>query len=279
MSTASQTASDASGSDALATDSRERAVRSLLRHPPLRRLWNAQVVGGIGDALAVLVLLLLTLQAAVESGSFGSGYRGAAFAVAAVFGARVLSTLLFGAVLLGPMTSLTAPSGPFDRRWTMIGSDGLRLALLVVAPLWLDWTPDNALAILLVTVFLTGVAERFWTVAREGAAPALLPAPAAGGRFRTAPAGPPRVAAHAVAAHRLRRRTRRGRGPPGRHADRQPAGHGRRVVLPAPGGPRLLPRGRTVRRVRLDPLLRRAARLADAPAALAAGGSAAAVQG
>ncbi|MGX1505077.1 UNVERIFIED_CONTAM: hypothetical protein RKD43_003702 [Streptomyces graminofaciens] len=103
--------------------------------------------------------------------------------------------------------------------------------------------------------------------------------PAAGGRFRTAPAGPPRVAAHAVAAHRLRRRTRRGRGPPGRHADRQPAGHGRRVVLPAPGGPRLLPRGRTVRRVRLDPLLRRAARLADAPAALAAGGSAAAVQG
>ncbi|MEV4681929.1 dTMP kinase [Streptomyces kurssanovii] len=177
MSTASQTASDASGSDALATDSRERAVRSLLRHPPLRRLWNAQVVGGIGDALAVLVLLLLSLQAAVESGSFGSGYRGAAFAVAAVLGARVLSTLLFGAVLLGPMTSLTAPSGPFDRRWTMIGSDGLRLALLVVAPLWIDWTPDNALAILLVTVFLTGVAERFWTVAREGAAPALLPAP------------------------------------------------------------------------------------------------------
>ncbi|GGW55440.1 dTMP kinase [Streptomyces xantholiticus] len=177
ISTASETASDASDSDALATDSRERAVRSLLRHPPLRRLWNAQVVDGVGDALAVLVLLLLSLQAAVASDSFGSGYRGAAFAVAAVLGARVLATLLFGAVLLGPMTSLTAPSGPFDRRWTMIGSDGLRLGLLVVAPLWIDWTPDNALAILLVTVFLTGVAERFWTVAREGAAPALLPAP------------------------------------------------------------------------------------------------------
>lgn len=177
MSTASETASDASDSDALAADSRERAVRSLLRHPPLRRLWNAQVIGGIGDALAVLVLLLLSLQAAVESGSLGSGYRGAAFAVAAVFGARVLATLLFGAVLLGPMTSLTAPNGPFDRRWTMIGADGVRLALLVVAPLWIDWTPDNALAMLLVTVFLTGVAERFWTVAREGAAPALLPAP------------------------------------------------------------------------------------------------------
>lgn len=177
MNTASETAAHASDSDTLATDSRERAVRSLLRHPPLRRLWNAQVVNGVADALAVLVLLLLSLQAAVASGAFGSGYRGAAFAVAAVLGARVLSTLLFGAVLLGPMTSLTAPSGLFDRRWTMIGADGLRLGLLVVAPLWIDWMPGKALAILLVTVFLTGVAERFWTVAREGAAPSLLPAP------------------------------------------------------------------------------------------------------
>ncbi|MCX4818337.1 dTMP kinase [Streptomyces sp. NBC_01142] len=199
MSTASETAS---ASDALAADSRERAVRALLRFPPLRRLWNAQVVGGVGDALAVLVLLLLSLQAAVSEGSFGDGYRGAAFAVAAVLGARVLATLLFGAVLLGPMTSLTAPGpnrdqagskgseatsgkrgggrregGPLDRRWTMIGADGLRLALLIVAPLWIDWAPGNALAILLITAFVMGVAERFWTVARDGAAPAMLPAP------------------------------------------------------------------------------------------------------
>lgn len=59
----------------------------------------------------------------------------------------------------------------------MIGADGLRLALLVVAPLWIDWTPDNATAILLITTFVMGGAERFWTVARDGAAPALLPAP------------------------------------------------------------------------------------------------------
>ncbi|TXS56192.1 dTMP kinase [Streptomyces sp. t39] len=179
--TAAETASDASSdttdTEALAADSRERAVRALLRGAPLRRLWNAQVAGGIGDALGVLVLLLLALQAAVVSETFGTGYRGAAFAVAAVLGARVLATLLFGAVLLGPMTSLTAASGPLDRRWTMIGADGVRLALLVVAPLWLDWTPGNALALLLITVFVSGVAERFWTVARDGAAPALLPAP------------------------------------------------------------------------------------------------------
>ncbi|MFD7131880.1 dTMP kinase [Streptomyces sp. NPDC059894] len=163
--------------DALVADSRERAVRALLRRPQLRRLWSAQLVSGVGDALALLVLVLLALQAAIAEGSFGGGYRGVAFAVAIVFGVRILATLLFGAVLLGPLTSLTSPDGPLDRRWTMVGADGLRAVLLIIAPLWIDWIPDDALALLLVTVFVTGVAERFWTVAREGAAPALLPAP------------------------------------------------------------------------------------------------------
>ncbi|MEU9350235.1 dTMP kinase [Streptomyces griseoloalbus] len=163
--------------DALVADSRERAVRALLRRPQLKRLWSAQLVGGVGDVLALLVLVLLALQAAVAEGSFGGGYRGAAFAVATVFGVRILATLLFGAVLLGPLTSLTSQDGPLDRRWTMVGADGLRAALLIVAPLWIDWTPEDALAVLLVTAFVTGVAERFWTVCRESAAPALLPAP------------------------------------------------------------------------------------------------------
>ncbi|MET9362200.1 dTMP kinase [Streptomyces sp. NPDC006632] len=164
-------------SEALAADSRERAVRALLRIPTLRRLWSAQLVGGIGDVLAVLVTLLLALQAALSQQSFGGGYRGAAFAVAAVLGARALATVLFGAVLLGPVSALTAPNGPLDRRWTMVGADGVRAALLIVAPLWIDWTPSHALLLVLVTAFLAGVAERFWTVAKESAAPALLPAP------------------------------------------------------------------------------------------------------
>ncbi|MFD5586307.1 dTMP kinase [Streptomyces sp. NPDC058733] len=163
--------------DALVADSRERAVRALLRHPQLRRLWSAQVVGGVGDVLALLVLVLLALQAAIDQGSFGGGYRGVAFAVATVFAVRILGTLLFGAVLLGPLTSLTSQDGPLDRRWTMVGADGVRAALLIVAPLWIDWTPRDALAVLLVTVFLTSIAERLWTVCRESAAPALLPAP------------------------------------------------------------------------------------------------------
>ncbi|MFF4832670.1 dTMP kinase [Streptomyces sp. NPDC001315] len=171
------TANHPAPDDALVADSRERAVRALLRQPQLKRLWSAQLVGGVGDILALLVLVVLALQAAIAEGSFGGGYRGVAFAVAAVFGVRVLATLLFGAVLLGPLTSLTSQEGPLDRRWTMVGADGLRAALLIIAPLWIDWTPDDALAVLLVTVFVTGVAERFWTVCRESAAPALLPAP------------------------------------------------------------------------------------------------------
>ncbi|MFD9390186.1 dTMP kinase [Streptomyces sp. NPDC060000] len=163
--------------DALVADSRERAVRALLREPQLKRLWSAQLVSGVGDVLALLVCVLLVLQAAIVEGSFGGGYRGVAFAVATVFAVRILATLLFGAVLLGPLTSLTSPDGPLDRRWTMVGADGVRAALLIVAPLWIDWTPDDAPALLLVTVFVAGVAERFWTVARESASPALLPAP------------------------------------------------------------------------------------------------------
>ncbi|MCA6092257.1 dTMP kinase [Streptomyces sp. SCA3-4] len=177
MTRAEQPPVDTPTSGALAADSRERAVRALLRFRPLRRLWSAQFAGGVGDALALLVLLLLALQAAVAEGSLGGGYRGAALAVAAVIGARLLATLLLGAVLLGPLSTLFAPAGPLDRRWTMIGADGVRLALLAVAPTWLDWTGDKALVWLLVTAFVVGGAERVWTVAKDGAVPGLLPAP------------------------------------------------------------------------------------------------------
>ena len=172
----------------LAADSRERAVGALLKIPPLRKLWGAQFTGTVADRLALLTLVALTGQAAVTTEPFGGGYQGAAFAVAAVFGARLLATLLFGAVLLGPLSALTAPSGFLDRRWTMIGADGVRLALLIVAPLWVDWVPGSAVTWLLATVFVTGVAERLWTVAKDGAAPAMLPAPAPGeGVVRPAP--------------------------------------------------------------------------------------------
>ncbi|NGO67134.1 dTMP kinase [Streptomyces boncukensis] len=174
--------------DSLAAESRESAIGALLRFPPLRRLWGAQFTGNIGDMLALLVLLLLTMQAAAVRGAsgdavFGGGYRGMALVVTAVFGLRLLSTLLFGAVLLGPVSALVNRDGSgdekkvLDRRWTMFGADVLRAAALIVAPLWIDWTASNAFALLLVTVFVAGVAERISTVTRDSAAPALLPGP------------------------------------------------------------------------------------------------------
>lgn len=188
MTRAEQPTGETPTSGALAADSRERAVRALLRFRPLRRLWSAQFSGGVGDALAVLVLLLLSLQAALVAGSFGGGYRGAALAVAAVIAVRLFATLLFGAVLLGPLSALFAPAGPLDRRWTMIGADGLRLVLLGLAPTWIDLTEDKSLALLLVTAFVVGVAERVWTVAKDGAVPALMPnAPPEGDAVRPLP--------------------------------------------------------------------------------------------
>lgn len=181
-------------------------MTALLRFPPLRRLWTAQFTSGIGDMLGLLVLLLLAMQAAAVRGVagdpvFGGGYRGMALVVAAVFGLRLLSTLLFGAVLLGPISALVSgaqesgknakdektPKSPrsaqgaqapqsaqsarsgsgsgekaaasdggsgkkvlgsgkkvLDRRWTLFGADALRALALIVAPLWIDWTPGSA---------------------------------------------------------------------------------------------------------------------------------------
>ena len=97
------TAQTSAPDDALVADSRERAVRALLRRPQLKRLWSAQLVGSVGDALALLVLVVLALQAAISEGSFAGGYRGVAFAVATVFGTRILATLLFGVGSFDPV--------------------------------------------------------------------------------------------------------------------------------------------------------------------------------
>ncbi|MFB7666843.1 dTMP kinase [Kitasatospora sp. NPDC056138] len=150
----------------------ERA-RALLRLRPYRRLWTAQLVGGTGDRLGLLALLALTWAAAVFGGQFGHGYRAQALTVAAVLGVRVLATLLFGAALLGPVHGLAA--GKLDRRWVLFGADAFRAVLIGIAPWWLAWSPGSATYLLLGTVFLTGAAERVWSVAKSAAVPSLLP--------------------------------------------------------------------------------------------------------
>ncbi|MGC0312877.1 dTMP kinase [Kitasatospora acidiphila] len=152
----------------------ERA-RALLRLRPYRRLWVTQLIGGTADRLGFLVLLALTVTAAVAAGLFGGGYRGAAFALALVFAVRLLAAGLVGVALLGPLHRLL--TGPLDRRWTLIAADGLRAALIGVAPWWPVWTHQAVpVYALLATIFVTGAAERVWSAAKGATTPTLLPA-------------------------------------------------------------------------------------------------------
>ena len=149
----------------------ERA-RALLRVRPYRRLWRAQLLGGTGDRLGLLVLLILTWVAVGSAGALGGGERSLLLAVAAVFAARLAGTLLFGAALLEPVARL---AHRLDRRWTLVGADALRVVLLAIAPFWLVWTPSTAWIWLLVSVFLAAAAERVATVVRESLDVQLLP--------------------------------------------------------------------------------------------------------
>ena len=156
-------------------------ARALLRLRPYRRLWTTQLIGGTADRLGLLVLLALTVVAAGIGRQFGDLPRSLAFAVAAVFAARLASTLLFGAVLLGPLHRLVRAG--FDRRWTLLAADVLRAVLIGIAPWWSVWfpatagrpAPATATYALLGTVFVTGAAERLWSIAKSAAAPGLLP--------------------------------------------------------------------------------------------------------
>ncbi|QMU67234.1 dTMP kinase [Streptacidiphilus sp. P02-A3a] len=149
----------------------ERA-RALLRVRPYQRLWRAQLLGGVGDRLGLLVLLILTWVAVATADALGGGARGLLLSVAAVFAARLLGTLLFGAALLEPVAGL---AHRLDRRWTLVGADALRAVLLAVAPFWIVWTPSTAWIWLLVSVFLAAAAERVAAVVRESVDVQLLP--------------------------------------------------------------------------------------------------------
>ncbi|MFG2694906.1 dTMP kinase [Kitasatospora sp. NPDC048407] len=152
----------------------ERA-RALLRLRPYRKLWTTQLLGGAADRLSVLVLVPLTVVAAVLGGQFGHGYRSLALAVAALFAARLLASGLFGAALLGPVHALVG--GRIDRRWSLLGADLVRALLIGLAPWWVVWSPSSATWALLGSVFVAGAAERVWTIGKESAVPALLAVP------------------------------------------------------------------------------------------------------
>ncbi|TDU05637.1 thymidylate kinase [Streptomyces sp. 846.5] len=150
---------------------------ALLRVRSYQKLWRTQLLGAIGDRLALLVLVVLVVQVAVTGSSSDQVYRHALLGIAAVLGARLLASLAVGVLLLGPVHRLLDKA---DRRWSLLGTDVLGAVLIGVAPFWTVWFHSTAAIWLIVTAFVLGAAERFGAIAREAVAGRLLPSAAPG---------------------------------------------------------------------------------------------------
>lgn len=126
------------------------AIRTLLADRRFRLLWLSQFVSGLGDWLVIGFLLPL-----VTSLSGGS-----AFAVAGIWIAKIIPSLLFSGVI-GALVDR------FDRRRLMLACDIIRagLALLLFT--------DN-LAVIYVTVMLMETASLFFVPAKNALIPAIV---------------------------------------------------------------------------------------------------------
>jgi dTMP kinase len=133
-----------------------RANESVLRIPAFRRLWNAMSFSSLGDWLGLLATTALAQQLA------GGNYATANFAIAGVFIARLLPS-----VILGPIAGVIADR--FDRKLVMVIGDILRAALFISIPI-----VGNYLWLYIATVLVECV-TMFWSPAKEATVPNLVP--------------------------------------------------------------------------------------------------------
>jgi dTMP kinase len=133
-----------------------RASEHVLRIPGFRRLWNAMSFSSFGDWLGLLATTALAQQLA------GGDYATANFAIAGVFIARLLPS-----VILGPIAGVIADR--FDRKKVMVIGDILRAALFISIPL-----VGNYLWLYIATVLVECV-TLFWSPAKEATVPNLVP--------------------------------------------------------------------------------------------------------
>ena len=98
------------------------ASESVLRIPAFRKLWNAMAFSSFGDWLGLLATTALAQQLA------GGDYATANFAIAGVFIARLLPS-----VVLGPIAGVIADR--FDRKKVMVIGDILRALLFISIPI------------------------------------------------------------------------------------------------------------------------------------------------
>ncbi len=133
-----------------------RASENVLRIPAFRRLWNAMSFSSFGDWLGLLATTALAQQLA------GGNYATANFAIAGVFIARLLPS-----VILGPLAGVIADR--FDRKRVMVIGDILRAALFISIPI-----VGTYLWLYIATVLVECV-TLFWSPAKEATVPNLVP--------------------------------------------------------------------------------------------------------
>ena len=96
--------------------------RGVLRIPAFRKLWNAMAFSSFCDWLGLLATTTLAQQLA------GGDYATANFAIAGVFIARLLPS-----VILGPLAGVIADK--FDRKKVMVFGDVFRALLFISIPI------------------------------------------------------------------------------------------------------------------------------------------------
>ena len=129
---------------------------SVMSIPAFRKLWNSMAFSSFGDWLGLLATTALAQQLA------GGDYATANFAIAGVFIARLLPS-----VILGPLAGVIADK--FDRKKVMIIGDILRALLFISIPIVGNYFWLYAATVLIECVTL------FWSPAKEATVPNLVP--------------------------------------------------------------------------------------------------------
>ncbi len=132
------------------------ASRGVMSIPAFRKLWNAMAFSSFGDWLGLLATTALAQQLA------GGDYATANFAIAGVFIARLLPS-----VILGPLAGVIADK--FDRKKVMVIGDILRALLFLSIPI-----VGNYFWLYTATVLIECV-TLFWSPAKEATVPNLVP--------------------------------------------------------------------------------------------------------
>jgi dTMP kinase len=140
-----------------------KALRSVLRIRPFRRLWLVLGVASLADWLGVLATAI-----------FASGQVSGTAAKGLAFGSSI-AVRLVPALLLGPVAGVLADR--FDRRYTMAVCDVLRFGLFGSIPIVAILSDNTGLTVgwLMIATLLAETVTLIWLPAKEAAVPNLIP--------------------------------------------------------------------------------------------------------